>query len=267
MTTILLDSDITAYQFACTNEQRFDWGDGVVSTTANLGEAKARMDQYLSQLMEKLGASRMIVALTDKDNPNWRQPILPSYKMNRKDFVPPVLLDGLKSHLQDRYECFLRPTLEADDVLGILATSDVIVPGHKVIVTQDKDLQSVPGDLYLMRRNGEHQRLSVSLAEADRWHLMQTLTGDPIDNYKGCPGIGAVKAARALDSIEASDRGEWLTLAWAKVVELYESRGLAFDDALVQARVARICRREDYDFTRKEVILWAPPAGTTTSAS
>ena len=30
-------------------------------------------------------------------------------------------------------------------------------------------------------------------------------------------------------------------------------------DAIIQARVARIYRASDYDFKKKEVILWSPP--------
>jgi DNA polymerase-1 len=43
------------------------------------------------------------------------------------------------------------------------------------------------------------------------------------------------------------------------VVAAFESKGLTEEDALVQARVARICRASDYDFKTKEVKLWNPP--------
>jgi DNA polymerase-1 len=42
------------------------------------------------------------------------------------------------------------------------------------------------------------------------------------------------------------------------VVALYARYGLTEDDALVQARVARICRASDYDFKDRKVIHWTP---------
>jgi DNA polymerase-1 len=42
------------------------------------------------------------------------------------------------------------------------------------------------------------------------------------------------------------------------VTSAYASAGLSEDVALMNARVARICRADDYDFTKKEVILWEP---------
>ena len=45
---------------------------------------------------------------------------------------------------------------------------------------------------------------------------------------------------------------------WAAVVATYEKAKLSEGDALTQARVARILRASDYDFKRKEPILWQP---------
>ena len=41
-------------------------------------------------------------------------------------------------------------------------------------------------------------------------------------------------------------------------VAMYESKGLKEEDALVQARVARILRTEEYDILTGEVKLWEP---------
>ena len=84
--------------------------------------------------------------------------------------------------------------------------------------------------------------------EADKNFLMQTLTGDPVDGYSGCPKIGAVNAARIMDK----------DCSWNAVVAAFEKQGLTAHDALIQARVARILRAGDYDFKKKEVKLWTP---------
>lgn len=43
-----------------------------------------------------------------------------------------------------------------------------------------------------------------------------------------------------------------------QVVKIFESKGLTEEDALRQARVARILRASDYNKKKKEVILWNP---------
>ena len=116
----------------------------------------------------------------------------------------------------------------------------------------DKDMRTVPGLHFRMCRAGE-EVVEVSEEEADHTHLMQTLTGDRTDGYPGCPGVGPVSAARILSAEFAP--GE---TPWDAVVAAYEKKGLTEADALMNARVARICRVADYDFKKKEVILWNP---------
>src|SRR5690606_15306825 len=91
----------------------------------------------------------------------------------------------------------------------------------------------------------------VSEEEADRYFYMQVLTGDPTDGYSGCPGIGPKRAERLLDGVGLEDM-------WSVIVETYEAKGLTEEDALQQARVARILRKNDYDFKNKSPMLWAP---------
>ena len=73
--------------------------------------------------------------------------------------------------------------------------------------------------------------------------------GDATDGYSGCPGIGPKTAEKVLE--QGCD--------WATVVGCFKAKGLSEEAALIQARVARICHAKDYDFEKKEVILWNPP--------
>jgi DNA polymerase-1 len=45
---------------------------------------------------------------------------------------------------------------------------------------------------------------------------------------------------------------------WQAIVTTYEKAGLTEDDAIIQARCARILRYEDID-NEGEIILWTPP--------
>lgn len=76
---------------------------------------------------------------------------------------------------------------------------------------------------------------------------MQTMIGDTADNYKGCPGIGIKTAEKLFNKYGAT---------WDTVVKSFKNAGCTEEDALVQARVARILR--DEDFKDGKVKLWTP---------
>ena len=82
--------------------------------------------------------------------------------------------------------------------------------------------------------------------------MHQTLTGDVSDNYKGCPTVGAKTASKILDGLKTKEE------MWKAVVAQYEKQNLSAKDALLQARLARICRASDYNFKRQRPILWKP---------
>lgn len=260
-TVLLLDSDIIAYKFASANQRNFDWeSDGnIVSHVEPLEDVVEQVRDYIFDLCKQLKADRYIVCLSCASTDNWRKDVLPSYKENRAGTVKPVLLGPIKDTMREEFECYERPRLEADDIMGILSTHPTLIPGKKIIVSEDKDMKTVPGWLFNPRKDEKPRK--VSEEQADYFHLYQTLIGDTTDGYKGCPGIGPVKAEKILQWAENDhrlDNGLLRDFMWSRVVDAYESKGLTEEDALVQARVARICRFRDYDFKNKEVILWTP---------
>ena len=143
--------------------------------------------------------------------------------------------------------------LEADDLIGIMGTR----PQYEgaVMVSLDKDFRTIPGIHF--NPSKERKPVAVTLPQADRAWMYQTLIGDSTDNYKGCPGIGPKKADAFLRHPSVNAPLEFL---WSFVVNAFRSKGLTERDALVQARVARILRDEDYNKTTKEVRLWHPTA-------
>jgi DNA polymerase-1 len=50
--------------------------------------------------------------------------------------------------------------------------------------------------------------------------------------------------------------------SWAPVVKAFTDAKLTADDALKQARLARILRWDDWDKEKKEPILWTPPSAS-----
>lgn len=250
--TALIDGDIYIFRAALGAEQPIEWDDGLWTLHAHMSAATELLDEMIDGLKNEVKADKVIVALSDTRN--FRYDVYPHYKHNRKDKRPPLLRKALKEYVLAKYETFLRPGLEADDVLGILSTSPHIVKGKKIIVSGDKDMKTIPGSFYDSGRGEYHE---ISELEADYWHCVQTLTGDAADGYPGCPGIGVKRAEALLAGMLSGEKA--LSECWGLVVKAYEKAGQTAEDALIQARIARICRRDDYDFENKRVNLWNPP--------
>jgi DNA polymerase-1 len=243
-----LDGDIAVFKAASAVEEEIHFSDDLSILTSNLSRALSQFQSNVDEIQEELKADKVIICFSDPQRRYFRHDVLPTYKQNRSGTRKPIVFKRLSEIVLDQYETFTRPGLEGDDVLGILSTSLTVVKGEKVIVSVDKDMKSVPGLLY---RDGEI--ITVTQKEADYNHMLQTLTGDTTDGYSGCPGVGPVGAKKILDD---DDPLQW----WPAVVKAFAKAGYGEEFALTQARVARILRASDYDFKKKQPILWNPPA-------
>ena len=237
MTHLLIDGDIVLYSSSVATEHAVQWNDDVWVLSANLDQARDLARRYLDEVTEKLEATKVTICLSGKGN--FRYDLNPNYKSNRKGTRKPIVFPELKQWMINNYGAQVEDKLEADDLLGILATREP----RAIIVSPDKDMQCVPCRLY---RQGE--LMDISPMEANYFHMLQTLTGDPTDGYPGCPGVGAVTAKKLL----AGTPDTW----WGSVLQAYQKAGCTDDDALLNARMAYILRDENYQ--NGEVKLWEP---------
>lgn len=254
MKTLLLDADIIAYKASAVSEDVFDFnGDGNLAVRVDEDHVRTFCDQLVGEYCEALKTNSVVICLTDP-RVNFRKELEPTYKSNRKSTRKPELLALAKEYLAFHYRSYIRPRLEADDVMGILATRPSLIGGgvtEAIIVSEDKDMRTVPARVY----NPNYADLGVqkiSPLDADRFHMWQTICGDQTDGYPGCPGLGA--ASPWAQDIIFANRSE----LWDEVLEAYASKGLTEDDAIHQARLARILRADDYNFKTKGIRLWTP---------
>lgn len=278
--TMLIDGDIYIFQAAMLSETAFDWDDDIWTLHADAGQAREMVEQYIARDLEATECTDFIFTLTDRDrDANFRKDVLPSYKENRKKTRKPILIPHLRDWIEDTYVCYEKPKLEGDDVLGILMTAPEIIKGEKVCVSIDKDMKTIPG-LHYNAGRPEDGVYRVTQEEADRFHLQQSLAGDAVDGYSGCPGIGMGTADKILGmpphtmepyrhtfargprkgQVERRWKEEFNSdiLPWDTIVSYYNKAGLGMDEALRQARCARILRYTDYDFETQKVKLWEP---------
>lgn len=243
----IIDADGLLFAAALQGETSCD---GVQMEMRPATKSLANFYQRVDEVLEAVGADECYLAFSDRRN--FRYDILPTYKGQRKNSKRPLQLDELRAMVSEEspHRVFLIKTLEADDVCGIMAGILQKQGRVTVIVSPDKDLLQIPGLLYAQGKVTE-----VTQETADRWHMTQTLAGDTCDNYKGLPGWGVRKAGDLLDLIHRLP----LALQWQYVIAAFEEHGLTEADCLVQARVSRILRPEDWDAKEKIVKLWNFP--------
>lgn len=242
--TILLDGDLWLHRAVSYATTSVTFGD-TDHWEVNVKTAGGWIRQQIRTLKDRLGAEKVIIALGDRTR-NFRKELCPTYKAHRAGKPRPPGFQELEAKLKAHAKTVSAPTLEGDDVIGILATTEPTE--GKVIVSIDKDLLQVPGWNY----NPDKDELQEIDEEAGAlFHLHQTLTGDRVDGYPGLPGCGPVKAAKIL-------AGDTET-AWERVVAAFEKAGLTEADALLQARLAFVLRQGYFNTKTKEITLWLPP--------
>ena len=239
----IIDGDLFAYRAAAAAEKEIDWGDDLFTIHTDVEEAYRIFTQLLEPvIMRRFGV--LTVALSSRNN--FRKEVYPGYKSNRVQRKP-VGYASLIEKIKDRWPTLMEDGLEADDLLGLHSKK-------MVMVTEDKDLYSVPGKLF---HPGLNTLRVTDLASADRFFYTQTLIGDSTDGYPGCPGIGEKRANDILEGVVGEEN------QWAAVLKAYIAKGLTEDDAIAQARCARILRPGEYKY--KKVKLWNPPTSTPQS--
>jgi DNA polymerase-1 len=241
-TTLLIDADVLAFEAAVVAEESIQWKEELWTVHADMALAKARVINRIEEFKDNLRCKNVVLCLSDRAN--FRRKLYPDYKANRAKSRLPIILRQVKQWIIDELGGVLWDNLEADDVISILATS---MEEETIIVSIDKDFKSVPG-IFFDYNKGEYHQPSVE--EADNFHLIQTLTGDPTDGYGGVPKIGAVTAKRLLDKNGYT---------WETVAKCYEDAGLTEQDALMNAWMARLLRIENYNIETKTIEkLWTP---------
>lgn len=235
--TLLIDADYIVYKACAAAEEDYDFGNDVIVVASRFSEAYQRVEQELDSIAQCLGVFDDFLLFFSSPR-NFRKNIDPDYKghRNRKK---PCGYKRVIDKLSENFTVIIEEGLEADDAIGIYATGN---PGN-IIVSPDKDMRQIPGDLFDMK----DAVTTITPEEGREWFYIQTMAGDMTDGYSGIPGIGVKRAATILEKNGCS---------WDTVLEAFEAKGMTEEDALKNARLARILTTELYD--KRTIRYWNP---------
>jgi DNA polymerase-1 len=237
---LLIDSDFLAYKAAQACEIGIDFGEDVIIAQSQFSDVLRVFHNELNKVTKAMMEDDFILYFSSTEN--FRKKIYPDYKGHRMKRKP-LGYKRLVNYCRENHNFKLIEGLEADDTIGIEATR--FADPSNIIVSPDKDVRQIPSALW----NLTDDVVEITKDDGDRWHLIQSLSGDPTDGYSGCPGIGVKRATELLDKNENK---------WEAVCKAYRDRGLSDDDALLNARLAKIVQKEDFDHDRNQPILWTP---------
>jgi DNA polymerase-1 len=238
---LLIDADTPAYTSCQASEYEVD-AERWHMVWSDFTQAKHRFFTTIDLWKKRFDCDNVEYFFTGRDN--FRKDVDPTYKGKRAKRKP-LGFHKLVQHCLDTQTSHLTEGLEADDLLGMRCH---LTDQNVVLISADKDLKQIS----CRQWNGTDE-IHPSVEECDRFFYQQVLTGDPVDGYKGCPGVGLVKAQALLDKTPPEG---W----WHAVVDRYESAGLTEADALTTARLARILRPGEYDWKARTPLLWTPSA-------
>lgn len=248
----LIDGDIVAYRAAAYHERHCD---GETGESLRDNSFKMAEDTALKWL-EGSGAEKAFIFFTFGDS--FRKALYPEYKKQREDYGRPIYLSETKLHLMalagvdPRFAGWRSravPQLEADDLISI-TLSDPNFADRSVAVSIDKDFLQVPGRHY---NPTDSLHSVVTPASGLRTQMVQWLQGDRVDNLKGVPKVGPVKAGLLVDKWLGDEGLGWHEpgaedVVFREGVKLFVSKGIPAETAVAEFNCIRLLRAGEWDF-------------------
>tara|TARA_B100001248_G_C27382982_1_gene458084 strand:- start:362 stop:1096 length:735 start_codon:yes stop_codon:yes gene_type:complete len=239
--TMLIDGDMLAFRASAASEDPIKWNDDYWTLFSDPDKAKGIFQNHVEELMNHVECDDVHLAFSSSKC--FRHDINPQYKANRKNKRKPMALAEVVQWCRKKWTSFVWDNLEADDVIGIMATRK---DTNYMVVSGDKDFRTIPCEQYDFIRG---QFFDISEEEATFNFLKQALAGDTTDGYNGLKGYGPKTATKLLDKQGAT---------WETVRDAYIQKGSTEEEALLNARMAYILQSKNYNLKTQKVTLWEP---------
>ena len=236
--TLLIDADYFLYRAANASEEELEFDSDTTVVVGSFSRGQSIFRQSIKDFTTKFDTDKVLLTFTDTRN--FRKEVDPSYKGNRTKRKP-CGYKKLKTWAMQTWPSVLKPGLEADDVMGILATNGSL--DNFILISPDKDMQQIPVRIYDLKNEFTQDPIAARYKLAE-----QVLTGDSTDGYSGCPGIGPKRAGGILSKVKDENY-------WPAIVKTYEEAGCTEEDAVRNLRLANILKAEHWDTEDQTPIL------------
>lgn len=221
--TALIDGDVVVYKAG--------FGSDAVAkahgkTHEPLEYCLHAVKETLTSLMDETRSTDAVVFLSHPVN--FRELIFPDYKANRDVNHKPYWYPEIRDYLLDYWDAqYSLEGDEADDALGIAQMQALVDDRETIIVTNDKDLDMIPGLHFNFSKTKKEKGVyETEDPEGLRLFYRQMLTGDSTDNIPGMFRKMKVKAtSQWLDPLDGMTRN---TEMLAYIRDVYK------DDEFVQ---------------------------------
>lgn len=180
---VLIDCDIVLWKGV---PEKISKEESQNKNKRTLKDVHGDLDNIMLGILSNLNATHYIPCFTSESN--FRKDLYSSYKANRRGKEMPEFFNEGREYMHNRYNSYIVRSLEADDLLSILARK---YGDESIIATTDKDLDQVPGIHYNISK-GRSYYVEKEQADYNLWK--QVLMGDSGDNISGLSGIGPKKA-------------------------------------------------------------------------
>ena len=236
--TLLIDADYFLYRACNTAEDELEFDFETTVVVGDFRKGQQIFRQSIKDFQTKFDSDKVLLTFTDSKN--FRKDVEPTYKGNRVKRKP-CGYKKLKNWAMKEWPSVMKPGLEADDVMGILATNGSLE--NFILISPDKDMAQIPVRIYDLKTE-----YTQTPEKAHELVYIQTLTGDSTDGYSGCPGIGPKRALAILGKVKDGNY-------WPAVVDTYKEAGLEEADAIRNLRLANILKAEHWDSEAQQPIL------------
>ncbi|WP_083237235.1 MULTISPECIES: hypothetical protein [Burkholderia] len=239
LTIALIDGDEAIYKATVVKVEETDWeAETVIDRPPTFKEAKVKFHEIVRTWCDAVDTDEYIVCLSPRERCLFRRGIYVQYKGARGE--KPEQYKPLEDWVFANERIQWYPGLEADDVMGVLSGENT------VICSNDKDMKTVPGRLYI---TGKQKLVTITETRADWQWMYQTLMGDSTDGFGGCIGCGPAGAEAVLEGCR--NLPEMAHNALLRYLEQKKGKYKAVtqnrQDFRCMAALARILRPSDYN--------------------
>jgi len=163
--------------------------------------------RYFNNILEDTNAEAYLAFIDTKHT--FRKQMYPSYKANRKNKAYFPFITDLIHFSQETLGTIKVEGLEADD-LALIHANELKEDYDITIAFKDKDLLQMPCKFfdykkYIKRISTEEATTELSREAADINLYTQLLEGDSVDNIKGIPGVGKVRATEFINNVNLEE--------------------------------------------------------------